>query len=197
MIKAIIFDVGGVYMEGSSVDFINRSYQILGIDKKISSSDGVIFDADYNKGLISYNDCFKRFFNVPISDDQMKKIGEAWSTTWAPSEEMLNLVKSLKANYTLAILSNSDLLNSSKYTERGWYSYFDHLILSHELGIVKPDKRIYEITLSKLGLPGDQCIFIDDQERVLSPARELGMETILFKSISQLKSELRAKGVKF
>ena len=195
MIKAIIFDVGGVYMEGSSVDFINRSYKILGIEKTIASSNGVVFDENYNKGLISHEDCFRKFFNVPVSEDQMRKIEDVWTTTWAPTEEMLNLVKNLKKKYTLAILSNSDLLNSTKYTERGWYSYFNPIILSHELGIIKPDIRIYEVALAKLGIPSNQCVFIDDQEKVLIPARELGMETILFKSIDQLKEELIEKGV--
>ncbi len=196
MIKAIIFDVGGVYMEGSSVDFINRAYEVLGIDKVITSSDGVVFDEDYNKGLISYQDCFRKFFNVPIFEEQMEKIAEIWQTTWAPTAEMLELIKHLKENYTLAILSNSDLLNSSKYFRVGWYSYFNHLILSHELGILKPDERIYKITLDKLGLGGDECIFVDDQEKVLIPARKLGMETILFKSVGQLKEELKARGIK-
>lgn len=195
MIKAILFDVGGVYMEGSSVDFINRSYKVLGIAKTIANSDGVVFDKDFNKGAISHADCFRKFFNVPISERQMKKIEEIWMTTWAPTEEMFRLVKYLKKDYILAILSNSDLLNSSKYTEKGWYSYFDHLILSHELGIIKPDERIYEIALKKVGLPADQCLFIDDQEKVLVPARKLGMETILFKSISQLKAEFKTRGI--
>jgi len=195
MIKAIIFDVGGVYMQGSCLEFINRSYKILGIDKVVSSSDGVIFDSDYNKGIIGHRDCFRKFFNVEITEDQMKMIEEAWTTTWAPTEEMLELVKSLKKDYTLAILSNSDLLNSTKYTKQGWYSHFDHLVLSHEIGIIKPDRRIYEIMLEKLKLSGGECVFIDDQERVLAPARELGMEIILFKSINQLKSELRKREV--
>ena len=132
MIKAILFDVGGVYMQGSSVDFINRSYKILGIDKSITDSNGIVFDENYNKGLISHQDCFRKFFKVPISEEQMRMIEEVWTTTWAPTAEMINLVKHLKENYVLAVLSNSDLLNSTKYFKKGWYSYFDHLILSHE-----------------------------------------------------------------
>lgn len=194
-IKAIIFDVGGTYMEGSATDFINRSYKILGIDKKILNSNGVIFDENYNKGAISHTECFQNFFNVPISEEQMEKIEEAWKTTWAPTDEMLKLIKLLKRNYILAILSNSDLLNSTKYAKVGWYSYFDHLILSHEIGVLKPDKKIYEITLQKLGLPANECLFVDDQEKVLAPAKELGMDTILFQSLKQLKEELKIRNI--
>src|SRR5680860_1440987 len=112
MVKAIIFDVGGVYMEGSSVDFINRSYKILGINKTITSSNGIVFDENYNKGLISHQDCFRKFFSVPISDDHMSMIEQAWTTTWAPTEEMINLVKILKDKYCLLYTSDAadDLL---------------------------------------------------------------------------------------
>jgi HAD superfamily hydrolase (TIGR01509 family) len=195
MIKAIIFDVGGTYMTGNVVNFINSSYQVLGINKKIINSDGVVFNENYNKGLISYQDCFRNFFGVAISEEQMDLIKEIWLNTWAPTEEMLSLINKLKQNYRLAILSNSDLLNSTKYTSLGWYSSFDPLILSHELHILKPDKKIYEIALGQLNLPGNECLFIDDQERVLVPARDLGMDTILYKSIDQLKAELKTRGI--
>jgi len=195
MIKAIIFDVGGTYMTGSVVNFINRSYQVLGINKIIANSDGVVFDKDYNKGLIGYQDCFRNFFGVAISEKQMDLIKEIWMNTWAPTEEMVSLINELKQNYRLAILSNSDLLNSTKYTSLGWYSSFNPLILSHELHILKPDKKIYEITLDQLKLPGNECLFIDDQEKALMPARDLGIDTILYKSIDQLKDELKTRGI--
>jgi len=195
MIKAIIFDVGGTYMTGSVVDFINRSYRVLGINKIIANSDGVVFNEDYNKGLISYQDCFQNFFGVAISEEQMNLIKEIWMNTWAPTKEMIGLINTLKQTYRLAILSNSDLLNSTKYTSLGWYSSFDPLILSHELHILKPDKKIYEITLNQLNLPGNECLFIDDQERALMPARDLGMDTILYKSITQLKNELKTRRI--
>lgn len=150
MIKAIIFDMGGVYMSGSFVDFVNRSYQILGIDKIFTAKDEIVFDENLNKGVVTHEECFRKFFKVPISEGQMQGVKDIWMTTWIPSQDMLDLVQSLKNNYILAVLSNSDLLNSVKYTEKGWYSYFDHLILSHEVGIIKPDQRIYDIALERV-----------------------------------------------
>ncbi len=197
MIKSIIFDVGGVYMEGSFVDFVNNSYKILGLDKTFKADDLVTFDTNLNKGLISHVDCFRNFFQTPISDSQMDKILDVWMNTWRPTEEMIDLVQRLQNKYVLAILSNSDSLNSAQYTKRGWYSYFQNLILSHEIGILKPDREIYEITLQKIGLPADQCLFIDDQEKALVPARELGMKTIHFQSLSQLKADLSSCAVEY
>ena len=197
MTQAIIFDVGGVYMSGSFVDFVSRSYTVLDIDQVFTASDEITFDANLNTGKISHDECFRKYFGVSISEDQMEQIKEIWMTTWAPTQNMIDLVRKLKNTYTLAILSNSDLLNSTKYSRKGWYSYFDHLILSHEVGILKPDPMIYEMTLERIGLPARECLFIDDQAKVLVPARDIGMETIHFQSLEQLKRELIAKNIVF
>ncbi len=146
-------------MKGKTSDFVNRSYKILNINKKFKPGNSLVFDKKLNKGLITHEQCFKKFFNVPITEQQMKKIKQVWISTWAPTKEMINLIKKLSKKYTLAILSNSDSLNSRNYATKGWYSYFDHLILSHELGILKPNKKIYQIALKKINRPTKECIF--------------------------------------
>ena len=191
MIKVIIFDVGNTYLDGSFVDFVNKSRRILGMDENFYTDKEIFFDKRLNKGEITIEECLKNYFKVPISDQQMKKIIVVWTSNWKLSNEMKELVIRLKKNYRLAILSNSDLLNSSIYTKKGWYKYFDTLILSHELGILKPEKEIYEVTIEKLGVKPNECLFIDDQEDCLKPAREMGMATILYKSVSQLKDDLK------
>jgi len=192
MIKAIIFDVGGVYMQGSFVDFVNQSRQILGINETFYVDKLIVFDKRYNSGEISIEECFRSYFGVEINDDQMKQIINVWTNTWKPTPEMIDLVINLKKNYRLAILSNSDPVNSENYTRLGWYQYFDPIILSHEVHLLKPDKRIYEITLEKLGLKPEECLFIDDQADCLVPAADMGMSVIQFRSVPQLKAELDA-----
>ncbi len=197
MIKAIIFDVGGTYLEGSFVNFVNKAYKVFGINDSFNVDREVCFDSDFNKGITTGEECFRKFFSVPISDEQMKEIKDIWTTTWVATDEMLELVENLKKSYKLAILSNADLLNAKKFSDNGWYSYFDHLILSHEVGIIKPDKRIYKIALDKINMNAENCLFIDDQENALKPAREMGMKTILFKSTEQLKKEFDKIGVEY
>ena len=196
-LEAIIFDVGGTYLEGSFVDIVNKSYGVLGISNIFSTDKEVCFDSDFNKGVITGEECFRKFFGVSISEEQMEKIKSIWTSTWIATDEMLELVKNLKKHYRLAILSNSDLLNAKKFLNNGWYSYFDCLVLSHEIGVLKPDKKIYKITLDKLNLEAQECLFIDDQQDALKPAREMGMKTILFKSAEQLKKEFDKMGIEY
>jgi len=195
-IKAIIFDAGGAYLEGNFTDFVNKSYKLLGIDKTFFIKEEIVFDEEFNLGKISAEECFRKFFGVPINDKQMEEIIKLWTTTWKLNPEMEEFVKKLGENYILAILSNSDPVNHQEYSRKGWFLPFKHLILSHEIGILKPDKRIYEITLEKLGIPGESCLFIDDQEKNLVPAREFGMKTIVYKNFIQMKEELEKIGVK-
>jgi epoxide hydrolase-like predicted phosphatase len=195
-IKAIIFDAGGVYLEGNFTDFVNKSYKVLGINKTFSTKEEVVFDSNLNLGRVSLEECFRKYFGVPINESQMQEIIELWKTTWKLAPQMEDFVKKLSEKYSLAILSNSDLVNSLEYKKKGWYNPFDLLVLSHEVGILKPDKRIYELTVERLGLPGEACVFIDDQGKNLAPAAEFGMSTILYRNLEQLKDELERIGVK-
>lgn len=197
MIKVILFDGGGVYLNGSFIDFVNKARKVLGINENFYSDREIVFDMGLNKGEITIEECFKKYFKCKINDKQMKKIINLWANTWRLSDEMKELIIKLRKNYRLAILSNSDFLNSQNYTKKGWYKYFDVLILSHELGILKPQKEIYKIAVEKLNVKPEECLLIDDQEDCLMPARKMGMATILFKSTPQLKEKLQKKDIKF
>lgn len=119
MIEAIIFDVGGVYLKGDTDDFVNKAYKILGVDEKFNSGDKVIFDLDLNRGRISIEECFRKFFDVDISEKQMEELKEVWSENWKPTKEMNKLISKLQKRYKLAVLSNSEKCNSERFSELG------------------------------------------------------------------------------
>lgn len=110
--------------------------------------------------------------------------------------DVYELMKSLKARYKLGLLSNQieDWLEGDieKY---GLREIMDAIVTSYGSRKFKPDKAVYEEVLRKLGEPPGECVFIDDMESNLQPARELGIKTILFKDTEQLKSGLISLGV--
>ena len=195
--KAIIFDAGGVYLEGNFVDFVNKANKLLGISNTFNVDNPVVCNTSFNKGKITIEKFFEELFRTSISEKKMEEIKNIWITNWRATNKMIKLAESLKRNYKLAILSNSDVLGVKNCFKNGWFSHFDCLVLSHEVGILKPDKRIYKIALDKLNLKAQDCLFIDDLEDALKPAREMGMETILFKSIEQLKKEFDEMDIKY
>ncbi|RLD03030.1 MAG: hypothetical protein DRI56_13175 [Chloroflexota bacterium] len=72
---------------------------------------------------------------------------------------------------------------------------FDEIIISSEVKILKPDQKIYELALDKLGINPDEAIFIDDLEEYLKGARAIGIKTLLFTNNNDIKKELEKLGV--
>jgi len=99
-----------------------------------------------------------------------------------PRPEMIDLVaRARAAGIRLAILSNSlGRGDHDLYADYGLDGLFDAVVISDRVGLRKPGPEIYTLTAAKLGLPPSECLFVDDTERNLPPARDLGMGTLLF-----------------
>ena len=75
------------------------------------------------------------------------------------------------------------------FFEQG-YDMFDVLVFSCKEGYRKPEKEIYEITLSRLKSQPEETLFIDDREENIRGAESLGIQAILFENNEQLKEKL-------
>lgn len=99
-----------------------------------------------------------------------------------PRPEMTELASRARAvGVRVAALSNS--WGEGDYDPyAGWPldDMFDAVIISHQVGLRKPEPGIFTLTADALGLPAAECLFIDDTERNLPGAAELGMGTLLF-----------------
>ncbi len=197
VIKAILFDAGGVYLKGNFAQFAKKAFGILGISKTVSAVNEVTPDEMFDRGKISIQEFFKKCFKVPISIEQEKQLVNLWTNNWKLEPKMAKLVKQLKKNYRLGMISNSDAVNFPVYAKKGWLEPFEVLVLSHELGILKPEKEIYQIAIQKLGLMPEECLFIDDQEKCVEGAQKLGMKAIWFHSFEQLKKDLTRFGIQY
>jgi putative hydrolase of the HAD superfamily len=84
------------------------------------------------------------------------------------------------AGIKVAMLSNSfGVTPFNPYQALGmWDGQWDAIVLSEQVGVRKPDPRIYLHTLEQLQLPGEDCVFVDDHAVNLPPAEALGIRTI-------------------
>lgn len=71
---------------------------------------------------------------------------------------------------------------------------FRLVVVSGEEGLVKPDRAIYELFLSRAGLAAESCVFIDDSPANVAGARAVGMHALQFRDPATLRAELRALG---
>jgi putative hydrolase of the HAD superfamily len=105
-----------------------------------------------------------------------------------PRPEIVTLVRDARrAGIRTAILSNSwGQGDYDPYTGYGLEEDYDAIVISDQVGLRKPQPEIYTLTLSKLGLPADECVFVDDSPANLPTAHELGMATVHFRGADQI-----------
>jgi FMN phosphatase YigB (HAD superfamily) len=95
--------------------------------------------------------------------------------------------------YRTAIIGNSFAGVRGKEQERyGFADMCDLIIYSHEEGLRKPDRRIFELACERLGVQPVEMVFLDDVEESVAAARELGIHTILFKETAQAIAGIEA-----
>ncbi|HEU5121964.1 MAG TPA: HAD family phosphatase [Candidatus Saccharimonadales bacterium] len=108
-----------------------------------------------------------------------------------PIPEMEKLVHEVKTmGLRTVVFSNIIPPGAAGIREIAGYEGFDAEVLSCEVGMKKPDVDIYKAALGAAECRPEECIFIDDKEKNLVPARELGMVTILAKNTDQIREDL-------
>ena len=125
----------------------------------------------------------------PVSLDGF---GERLMGALEPNQELFAYLRSLRdRGIRLALLTNN-----VREWEPYWRSMlpvddvFEVVVDSGFVGMRKPEPEIYELTLSRLGLPAAECAFLDDLEINVTAARELGMQSILYRDAEQAIAEL-------
>lgn len=108
----------------------------------------------------------------------------------APEPAMLGAVRRVRAaGIRTALLSNSWGLD---YPREGWGELFDVTVISGEVGLRKPDPRIYRLAAERLGLQPRECVFVDDLHLNVRAAVDVGMVGVHHRDVEQTLLELEA-----
>jgi putative hydrolase of the HAD superfamily len=111
-----------------------------------------------------------------------------------PNEEMIALMRELKAGG----LKMAMLTNNVREWEPLWRSMlpvdeiFEEIVDSAFVGCRKPEGRIYELTLERIGVPAEACIFVDDLQVNCEAAEKVGMNAVHFRDNEQAIGEIRS-----
>ena len=205
MIKGLIFDLGGVVVEwtnSTTYRYIEEKYGIPAESFKSVAERGM---PDAQTGKIAEADwmreTFSRFGPPPPCFD------EVWGKTFEAARynpKLLELLTELRtAGYRLAALSNLESSRARWLREHGIEALFDAVVFSCEVGLRKPDMskctpenlEIYRLALRRLGLGADECLFVDDNVNCVSAAESMGIRSIKFENVEQLRKELPTWGV--
>ena len=192
MIKAILFDSGGVIIDQRLFfERMNKIFQPK--DRKKFWHEINIEAIPLCKNLIS-----ERVFWGKIAKLNKKSPKKIPKNLWRQDyenltkvkQDVLDIIKKLKMKYKLGLVSNSISYHEKINKKRGIYNFFDVVILSHKIGLTKDSKEIFLLAAKKLKVRPFQCIFIDDVREFVNVAKSIGMKAILFKNNKQLKKDL-------
>lgn len=116
-------------------------------------------------------------------------IGRLWADM-GPDREMIEAVARAREQGVRTGLVSNSWGRALEYEPALMRRLFDAAVISHLVGLRKPDEAIYALALERLGLPAEECVFVDDLPGNLKPARAMGMLTIHHRSAGQTIPEL-------
>jgi len=196
-IESVIFDWGGVLIDDPAPGLMQYCAQALAVSKDDYIKAHSKFTPAFQKDLISEDTFWERIcsrLNVPTPKAE-SLWADAFKAVYVPRKDMFSLAARLRKNgYKTALLSNTEAA-TMQYFYQLQYDMFDVLVFSCAEGTRKPEKKIYELTIQRLGSQPGQSVFIDDKPEYISGAKEAGLNTILFENINQLKNTLVEIGV--
>ena len=194
-ISALIFDYGGVISKPQNLEHFQEIIRVLGTEENRFLDVYYTFRKDYDNGQLSGKEYWLKILhhfghepNETMIDDLIRADVKSWTEI---NRSMIGFIEESNDRVEkLAIISNMmrDTLAYMKIHYE-WLELFDEEIYSCEIGINKPDIRIFEFCLNKLGISPQACLFVDDSQKNVFGAVKSGMNVIQYKSFTQFSQE--------
>ncbi len=200
MPKALIFDLGNVIL---AFDF-TRSYKALSkvchyppeqMPDRLRPT-GLVHR--YESGVVGSDVFFRELVEILELDGlTFESFRDIWfsifdSETLCPD----HFFEQLARQYRLILLSNTNEMHFEMIRERfPLLRHFHHLVLSYEVGAMKPDPRIYQEAIRLAGCLPEECFYTDDVQEYVNGGLKAGMDAVQFQSYPQIRGELEARGV--
>lgn len=194
-IKAIVFDFGNVLLEWNPRYVYQRFFpnDPEGMERFLREVNFMEWNLLQDKGRP-----FKEGVAVLSKEfPQYSHLIQAYHDHWADSlgdslDGTVELLKELKqAGYPLYGLSNWSAETFPYVRQRhDFFDLLDDMVISGEVGHVKPQPEIFQILLDRIGRPAPECLFIDDARANIEQAQKMGFATIRFQAPEQLRRRL-------
>jgi len=200
MIKAGIFDIGGVLLRWTNLPLFEDVDQTLLITEEQRCEHWFKYMDLLEIGKISE----KEFWDWFIKDTNAQGLlpdesllQRQFKRRLNVDEEMLEIPVLLKREgLKTGIISNTIAPHAEVLRSLQSFKEFDEFILSNEVGFRKPQKEIYELALEKLEVKPSEAFFVDDLPKNIEAAKKLGIHGILFQNKVQFTQDIKELGVK-
>ncbi|HAS61658.1 MAG TPA: HAD family hydrolase [Vibrio sp.] len=198
-IKNVIFDLGNVIVRWSPVEVIRLTF---GDSERVNTITKQIFQSPIwlsaNRGELTEAEvqtALQKEFG--LSAIQAKKICYYVKHTQLVLFGSIELLRRVKdAGYNVYALSDNvpEIVTHLKQQYDFW-PLFDGVVISADVGYLKPSPEIYQTLLEQYQLDAQECVFIDDMPYNVEGAQNIGMTAIQFQSAEQCERELKMLGI--
>lgn len=188
-IKAVVFDFGNVII---NID-LEKTFQAFSdlTFKSVERIRSLFAESDifrkYETGFYSddeFRDVVRQTLSYPLNDQE---IDEAWNALLLDvPPERLAYLENLRFRYPVYLLSNTNAIHIEKcqqyfrnrYRIPDFRKLFTQAFFSYEMGLWKPDYKIYQKVLEETGYPPSEVLFLDDNADNIEAAKDMGIQTI-------------------
>ena len=194
-IRAVVWDMGGVILR--TMDWSLRSQWEDRLALPRMQLTRLVFESDASRratlGQATDDDVWQSVADAlkldPHTRDQLRRDYFARDQI---DSTLMEFIRGLRSRIKVGMITNA-WLDIRRYLENEFKiaDAFDPLIVSAEVGIAKPDPRIYQLALERLGVQPAEAVFVDDFEDNVAGARWVGMQAVHFTSTPQATAALR------
>ncbi len=194
MIKALIFDFDGVIVRTEDYSprhdwDVRLGLPIGSVERAVHHSDlwvqaqlGRISEAAYWRGVAEL---------LYMRGDDISQLRRDYFSGDRLNYRVLDYIRELRQQgYTVAMLCNESLQLENRLRELGIRDLFEPVIVSAQIGVMKPDPTAYRVALHELSVAPREAVLIDDTLANVRSAQTVGMHTILFRPETNLREEL-------
>ena len=198
-IRDIVFDIGGVLADFRIKEFLSeKGFDGTMIRRILNASVMSPYWGQFERGELTEEEALRGFASTDPEIERELNLAYANIEGMLTSRDYaIPLIQGLHgAGYKVFYLSN---YSKKAYDECGeslaFMPYMDGGVVSFQVGLTKPDSRVYQLFLERYGLAADECLFIDDTAENVSAAQALGFSALEFKNYEELPAALARHGV--
>ena len=193
-IRAVFFDLGGVIVRTEYQTPRERLAERLGMEYEDLNK--IVFDSETGyqaslgtiTSLQHWESVIKR---LKRPHEEMNAIRDEFFAGDIVDREILHFLRSLRGKYTTGLISNAwsdlrDYIVREKMDDA-----FDHIIISAEVGVAKPEAGIYKIALKQAGVRPKEAVLVDDFYINIEGCEKVGMKGIHFTDAQSALQQLK------
>ena len=193
-IRTIFIDFGGVIVRTEDKEPRRLQAEKLGLTSR--DLEKIIFESESSQrastGEITEDDHWQAVAeSLAVTRAEVDKITAEFFSGDRADISLIDFLRSLRPERKVCLISNAWSGLRTFVTRQKLDDVFDAMVISAEVGLIKPDPRIYRLALAKLGARPEESVFIDDVPANVDAARSAGMVGIEFTQPEKVLEELK------